>query len=91
MAFDSVVAKGSRAIQPNRPEPGRIITSAPASPSSTSAQRSRVTRSCNTTQASRVVISGVNITIAVNSATGIWRSEMKASADENSSRLPRSN
>ena len=61
----------------------------PAKPPTTSAQRSVDTRSCSNTRASSVTSSGVVMTMAVNSATGMKRSALKAIAEASSSRVPR--
>ena len=46
-------------------------------------------RSCSHTRASSVAASGVSMTMAVNSATGMRRSAANAIADENASSAPR--
>ena len=62
---------GSRLAQPKASPPGRMMTSVPAKPPATSAQRSGDTCSLSTVAASSVMASGVIITMAVNSPTGM--------------------
>ena len=58
-------------------------------PPATSGQRSFEICSFNHTRATSLATTGVSITMAVNSATGMRRSAAKAIADENASRAPR--
>ena len=88
-ALDSAAASGSSTAQPNRPLPGRMTIRAPAKPPATRVQRNADTRSFSHARASSVTSSGVSITIAVNSATGMWRRALKAIADANISSAPR--
>ena len=66
------------------------MTSAPAKPPTTSAQRSADTRSCSSHAASSVTITGVSMTIAVNSGTGMCCTPKKLIALVTSNSVPRS-
>ena len=52
--------------------PGRMMISVPAKPPITSSQRSTDTRSPSVSEASSVMTSGVIMTMAVNSPTGMY-------------------
>ena len=66
-----------------------MTTTAPMKPPATNAQRSGEMRSFSHTCATSVATTGVSITMAVNSATGMRRSAAKAIAEENASSAPR--
>jgi hypothetical protein len=87
--LEKAAANGSSAAQPTMPLPGRMTIRAPLKPPTTRAQRSGEMRSWSHRRATSVAITGVNITMAVNSATGMRRNAAKAIADENASSAPR--
>ena len=88
-ALEQAAARGSNATQPMMPLPGRTTIKAPTKPPTTSTQRNRETFSFSQSLATRVATTGVSITMAVNSATGIRRKAAKAIVDENASSAPR--
>jgi len=68
-----------------------MITKVPANPPTTSAHRKGRTFSPSDIAAIKVTISGVIITMAVNSPTGMFLRPKKASKLLQKSKLPRSN
>ena len=69
--------------------PGRITAIAPTKPPITVSQRSNDTFSLSATDATSVTIKGLNMTIAVNSPTGMNIRLEKASMLHKSSKRPR--
>ena len=88
-ALATAAASGSKAAHPMIPLPGRTTISAPTKPPNTRTHRKRETRSLSTSQAISVATTGVSITIAVNSATGMRRKAAKAIDEANASSAPR--
>ena len=69
--------------------PGRTISMAPSMPPTTNTQRSGDTCSCMTKRANSVTAKGVNMPMAVNSATGMRCKLTKASKLQATSSKPR--
>ena len=76
--LETTSPSGSSSDQSKSSLAGRMIISVPMKPPITSAQRSIDTRSRSISDASSVMTSGVTITMAVNSPTGIARRPKKA-------------
>ena len=91
-AFDTTSPSGSSAAQPRScASPfGRMTISAPAMPPASSSQRQAEMRSPSVSAASSVISSGVSMTMAVNSPTGITCRLKKASTLSDSRHSPRS-
>ncbi|MCY1548967.1 hypothetical protein D9M68_851130 [compost metagenome] len=85
----NTITSGSRLAQPITSPPGCTTSSAPAKPPHTSTQRSGDTRSRRNSAASSVTTSGVIMTMAVNSPTGMYCRATNEIALTASSKAPR--